>query len=176
MVTNNSIWYFFARSEEERQIWVHELSNLSGRPSESDVFELTVDKKLKQDVRERVMDKIDPVAAFNAWNMSIVCGPDQPSEAAADGDNDPSKPKKQAQILEFGADYVLFVRDGHKCYISKELRMEPFIVDGNLVKEQGSKIKRALGGTHTKFVVIDFKKQLIRFKKFRESSVYQDEK
>ena len=33
------------------------------------------DNLVYKSVRESVMDRIDPVEAFNAWNLSMVCGP-----------------------------------------------------------------------------------------------------
>ncbi len=79
-------------------------------------------------------------------------------------------------MIEAGADFVNFVRDSQECYISPVLRKEPFIIDGYLHKELGSKIKRALSGTRKRFLVIDFKRQYIRFKYEREDSTYQDDK
>jgi len=73
--TKTDEFVFFARSEADRQIWVHELRNLISTDSnpllrEENGFEQTV-----VSVRGEVMDKIDPIKAFNAWNLSIYCAP-----------------------------------------------------------------------------------------------------
>lgn len=66
----------------------------------------------------------------------------------------------------------MFIRDGNRCYISQYLRKESFIIDGILCKEVGSKIKRAISGPIRRFVVLDFKKGLLRFKEKREDESY----
>ena len=117
------------------------------------------------------MDQIDPVSAFNAWNLSVIFGlnviVDQHGFANQSKNN-----QEQQQIIESGELHVVFKRDGQKCYISETLRKEPFIIDGVLMKELGSKLKRALSGSRKRFVVLDFKKQLIRFKHDREDVLY----
>ncbi len=70
--------------------------------------------------------------------------------------------------MEAGEDFVFFLRDGKRCYISPAMRSEPNVVDGYLVKEMGSKIKRAFNKNLKRFLIIDFKKQQVRFKKTRE--------
>ena len=69
--TEEKDWLFFAASREERQIWVHELGNLSGSSGTSPINRADEEAA----VRDSVMDKIDPLEAFNAWNLSMVCGP-----------------------------------------------------------------------------------------------------
>ena len=44
------------------------------------------------------------------------------------------------------------------------------------MKELGSKIKRALTGVHKRFVVIDFKKKLVKFRKKREDKDQNEKK
>ena len=83
---------------------------------------------------------------------------------------------QQAQIIEAKEDYVIFIRDGQRCYISEYLRKESYIIDGHLIKEIGSKIKRTFSGPIKRFVVLDFKKQLVRFKVEREDDSYKDSK
>lgn len=70
----------------------------------------------------------------------------------------------------------MFIRDGNRCYISQYLRKENLIIDGILTKEVGSKIKRAISGPIRRFVVLDFKKMLLRFKAKREDEVYKQSK
>lgn len=167
---------------------MHELTNLVSQP---DQVGATVRSEDEQ-VRACIMDRIDPVEAFNAWNLSLVCGP-QKSRKANDGPNaseeraseapgsmkrSPSEKRllNQTQILSADENFVIFIRDGQKCYISQTLRQEPFIIDGVLVKELGSKLKRALSRIQKRFVVIDFKKQLVRFKSSRSQTEYKDDK
>ena len=167
---------------------MHELTNLVSQP---DQVGATVRSEDEQ-VRACIMDRIDPVEAFNAWNLSLVCGP-QKSRKANDGPKAPEERASEApgsmkqspsekrllnqtQILSADENFVIFIRDGQKCYISQTLRQEPFIIDGVLVKELGSKLKRALSRIQKRFVVIDFKKQLVRFKSSRSQTEYKDDK
>lgn len=57
-----------------------------------------------------------------------------------------------------------YVRDGVRCYVSQTLRRELWITDGPLYKEprKVSMLKKRYYGT---FAVIDFKRQLVRFKR-----------
>ena len=87
-----------------------------------------------------------------------------------------SKHNDRSMIEKSGGDFVKFVRSGEECFISPTLRKEPNIIDGDLHKELGSKIKRALSGTRKRFVVLDFKKQLVRFKTSRDDDTYSTDK
>ena len=54
---------------------MHELRNLIGISDNYSVVETRAEEQMYQSVRADVMDKIEPVAAFNAWNLSIICNP-----------------------------------------------------------------------------------------------------
>ena len=68
-------------------------------------------------------------------------------------------------MLKAGQTFIAFVRDGIRCYISNSLRQEKYITDGDLYKESKTKIKAIKGKYRKTFVAIDFRSQLVRFKK-----------
>jgi hypothetical protein len=89
------------------------------------------------------MHLIDPIEAFNAWNLSVVCGP---TPSGIDVFNRSGSKQRaqdvctQAQIIKAEADYVSYIRDGVRCYISQVLRKELYITDGYLWKESKTKM------------------------------------
>ena len=62
---------FFAESREERDILVHELNAICQQNN---------DEVLQMTARQDVMHLIDPIEAFNAYNLSVACAP-QPTNA-----------------------------------------------------------------------------------------------
>ena len=68
-------------------------------------------------------------------------------------------------MIKAGNTFIAFVRDGRRSYISASLRQEKYITDGDLFKESKTKIKAIKGHYRKTFVAIDFRNQLIRFKK-----------
>ena len=96
MRTETQDWFFFAASREERQIWVHELTNLVCQQSGGgQVGSRPAIRGEEESVRACIMDKIDPLEAFNAWNLSMVCGP-QKTKKEKDG----SKVREEAAVTE----------------------------------------------------------------------------
>lgn len=62
----NDYLFFVAKRREERDILMHELNIVCTKSNEEvEMFS----------ARGEVMSKIDPIASFNAWNLSIACGP-----------------------------------------------------------------------------------------------------
>ena len=49
----------------------------------------------EESVRACIMDKIDPLEAFNAWNLSMVCGPQR-----AKKDREASKSRGENVVKE----------------------------------------------------------------------------
>ena len=64
---------------------------------------------------------------------------------------------------------MVYVRDGLRCYISATLRKELYITDGLLMKEPQVKVRILKSKYYQTFVTIDFKRDLIRFKKSGET-------
>ena len=64
--TVNEDLIFYIKERVDRDIIVHEIYNVCRHVSTE--IEL-------MSARQEVMDKIDPIDSFNAWNLSIVCGP-----------------------------------------------------------------------------------------------------
>ena len=122
------------------------------------------------------MDKIDPIDSFNAWNLSIVCGPTTKQQEAFQSSglrHRLDSISEQSQIIKAESTYVSYIRDGVRCFISQTLRKELFITDGYLFKESKTKIKLIKGKYRQIFVSIDFKKLLIRFKAERQEEKFE---
>ena len=132
--------------------------------------------------RQDVMHLIDPIEAFNAYNLSVACAP----EVAEDELNDENAFRSnkegnsllvqgQEQILVANPNYVEYVRDGVRCYVSKSLRKELYLTDGTLYKkpQQSGKFKKKYYET---FIGIDFKRQVIRLKKLDGDEVEMERK
>ena len=71
----------------------------------------------------------------------------------------------QDQIIVADPNYVEYIRDGVRCYVSRTLRKELYLTDGVLYKkpQKSGKFKRKYFDT---FVGIDFKRQIIRLKRY----------
>ena len=83
------------------------------------------------------MDVVDPIASFNAWNLSTVVGPAPGEEFKANDGTVRFKAKilyEQPHIVRAVKQYVHFLRDGVRCFISMTLRKELYVTDGNLFK------------------------------------------
>ena len=149
---------FYVKERVDRDIIVHELYNICKQVSTE--IEL-------MSARQEVMDKIDPIDSFNAWNLSIVCGPTTKQQEAFQSSGLKHRLdsiSEQSQIIKAESTYVSYIRDGVRCFISQTLRKELFITDGYLFKKSRTKIKMIKGKYRQIFASIDFKKLLIRFK------------
>ena len=58
---------FFANSREDKDIIVHELNAICQQNNNSEILLMTA--------RQDVMHLIDPIEAFNAYNLSVACAP-----------------------------------------------------------------------------------------------------
>ena len=54
------------QSREDRDILLHEMNNICKQSN----MEVEI-----MSARQDVMDRIDPIESFNAWNLSMVCIP-----------------------------------------------------------------------------------------------------
>ena len=61
-------YIFFLRAREDRDIMLHEMNNICKQSN----VEVEI-----MSARQDVMDRIDPIESFNAWNLSMVCIPIQ---------------------------------------------------------------------------------------------------
>ena len=124
---------FFANSREDKDILVHELNAICQQNYNSEILQMTA--------RQNVMHLIDPIEAFNAYNLSVACAP---VEAEDENENENAfrynkegnslLVQGQEQILVANPNYVEYVRDGVRCYVSKFLRKELYLTDGILYK------------------------------------------
>ena len=115
MKTKRYDFMFFAHTRNERDILVHEINALS----ETKNAEVEV-----MSARQNVMNDIDPVNAFNAYNLSMSCAPDFKSD----------------HIIVADRRSVHYIRDGYRCYTSKTMRKELFLTDGCVFKEPEKKV------------------------------------
>ena len=162
---------FYVKYKEDRDILMHEFHNIC--------HEANVDIELMS-ARQDVMDKIDPIDSFNAWNLSMVCGPLTAEQEAFQNtdrlDQQLNATNEQAQIIEAQPGYVAYIRDGVRCFVSDTLRKELYVTDGDLYKESKTKIKAIKGQYRKVFVSVDYKKQLVRFKECRADENFYEEK
>ena len=165
--TQNINFVFLMQSREERDILVHEINA---------VCQVRNHEVQLLSARRCVMPFIDPIVAFNVWNLSIICMPLSVEQSAFDnstlrrrGDSI----NEQAQIVRSEPVSADYIRNGARCYVSSTLRKELFITDGLLYKEP--KVRRMFfkNDYYATYVTIDFKLQLIRFKKPSLSSTKQ---
>lgn len=103
-------YIFFTKSREERDILVHEFNAIC----ENKNPEVQV-----MSARQSVMDLIDPLKAFNSYNLSMSCAPNFSSD----------------HIIAVDRRSALYIRDGVRCYASKTMRKELYMTDGVLYKE-----------------------------------------
>ena len=104
--TQNFDAMFFAPTKHDRDIIVHELNNVCQRKNE-EVFLLSA--------RQSVMHLINPIEAFNAYNLSMMCAPmstEQDSFNRTGLRLKKSDVQDQEQILKADSNYVEYVRDG----------------------------------------------------------------
>ncbi len=88
--------------------------------------------------RGYLMEKIDPVQAFNAWNLSMVCGPTSLDVAKFQSKSLKAKREsisEQSHIIKAETNHVSYIRDGVRCFVSESLRKELFVTDGTLFKQ-----------------------------------------
>lgn len=137
--TNRLDFIFYSRIREDREILLHEINNISKQTN--------VEIELMS-ARQDVMDRIDPIDSFNAWNLSMVCNPIAAQAEAfqmsslKQADNLVSE---QAHIIKAEPGYVSYIRDGIRCYVSETLRKELYVTDGVLFKESNTKMKAFKG-------------------------------
>ena len=165
---------FFAHSKEDKDIIVHELNAVCQQNNNSEILQMTA--------RQDVMHLIDPIEAFNAYNLSVACAPEVTEDELNDENAFRSNKEGnsllvqgQEQILVANPNYVEYVRDGVRCYVSKNLRKELYLTDGTLYKkpQQSGKFKKKYYET---FIGIDFKRQVIRLKKLDGEEVEMERK
>lgn len=149
--------FWLAKTREEREILLHELNIVCKHANEEvDVFS----------ARGEVMNRIDPIVSFNAWNLSIACGPESKhlKEFQCNGlmaaKNDHAL-AEQAHIIKADSDFVVYIRDGMRCFVSATLRKEMYITDGDLWKESNTRISSIKGKYRPIFLAINFKKFII---------------
>lgn len=119
----------YLKTKVERDLVLHELNNFCAWSNKD--IELMCS-------RGQVMDRIDPVEAFNAWNLSMVCGPTQADLVQFQSRGLKAKRQsisEQTHIIKAESNYVSYIRDGVRCFVSESLRKELFVTDGLLFKE-----------------------------------------
>lgn len=99
--------------------------------------------------RRDVLHLIDPIKSFNAYNLSLSHMPPQKvleeddlkmecfsarSLTAAKAFMLGSQAHLQEHIVRTDPDFVEYVRDGFRCYVSQSLRRELYLTDGILYK------------------------------------------
>ena len=158
---------FLAKTREIRDITMHEINNICVDQN-AEVLMLSA--------RGDVMQLINPVDAFNAWNLSVVCGPTPSGQSAFNKSSTRSKKNsvhEQAQIIKAESEYVSYIRDGVRCYVSQHLRKEMYITDGVLWKESRAKFDFLKRKYRQTFCIVDFKNLVIRFKAARQDSTFE---
>ena len=89
--------------------------------------------------RHNVMDVINPVDAFNAYNMSMSFAP---------------KPIND-HIISASKKRATYVRDGIRCYTSLTMHKELYLTSGILFKEPVQKA-RLKDSYYRQYVALDF--------------------
>ena len=92
------------------------------------------------------MSLIDPIEAFNAYNLSLTSLPLTNLELAFrtgfSVDNLAEQTDEQHEkITQVNPEFVTYIRDGMRCYVSVTMRREPWIMDGILIKEPKERIR-----------------------------------
>ena len=107
------------------------------------------------------MPFIDPIQAFNVWNLSVMCAQASPEQTSFDNSalrNKGDLINEQSQIIKSDLNCAHYIRDGARCYVTATLRKEMFITDGMLYKEP--KVKMLVKSNFYQiFLLIDFKIQ-----------------
>lgn len=68
---------------------------------------------------------------------------------------------EQAHIIKAEADYVCYIRDGVRCFVSATLRKEMYVTDGELWKESNTVMSTIKGRYKNLFISINFKKHMV---------------
>ena len=66
--------------------------------------------------------------------------------------------------MKVSEEFVWYIRDNLRCYVSRTLRREAWVLDGTLLKQPQVRIRFLKSKYYQTFVTIDYKKQLVRFK------------
>ena len=69
------------------------------------------------------------------------------------------------------SDYVSYIRDGVRCFVSATLRKEMYMCDGKLWKESNTKLSTFKGKYRQTFIAINFKKRVVTSRLCREMEV-----
>lgn len=168
--TTDQSFVFYAKTREEREILVHELYNICKEKNQE--LEMA-------SARRDVMDRIDPISSFNAWNLSMICGPitvHQDSFQKTSLRHKRDSISEQAQIIKAHPEFVSYIRDGVRCFVSETLRKELYITDGVLQKESKTKLASINGKYRELFVMVDFRALQIKFRKNEKNALWEEEK